>query len=98
MEREKVYEEWGHRLIPAPAHGPGVHYRVFVGTVNWKGDADDLRRSFVVFMQYGDLEDWKEACRAGQIAFHMPIHITSMTDMVAISDAVDALYEKHVKH
>lgn len=84
---EAVYESWDQRLVRALGHGPSVHYRIFIGTVNWDRTPDTLQRAIVVFMQYGSEADWTEANRLGEISFKMPAHVL-LEDVSAVTSAV----------
>ena len=69
---DNVYQEWDKRIIKS-SQGTNRFYRVFYGTVLWQDG--ELRKACVVFVQYGNSEDWKAACRNREIAFDEPAHI-----------------------
>lgn len=87
--RDPVYKEWDRILVPAPGHGPGAHYRVFHGTVDWNGKGD-LKRAIVIFMQYGDEADWEKAKRSDQIAWGIPAHVLD-EDVLPVLAAIEKL-------
>lgn len=88
-----VYEEWAFEMIPAPGHGPDVHYRVFFGTVNWDRQPGTMKKAAVVFMQYGQTREWQLALASGEIALGMPAHVLR-EDVPTVTLALLTMHER----
>ncbi len=87
-----VYEEWDRILVPAPGHG-GAYYRVFLGTVSWTRQPEDMAVAVTVLMQDDNTEDFTEAKRKGVIHFQMPAHVL-IEDLPAVTRALREMVER----
>ncbi|MEG3529148.1 hypothetical protein V4483_15590 [Bacillus paranthracis] len=88
---QKTHEEWD-KIIIKSSEGKNRYYRVFIGTVLWQDGL--LRKACVVFVQYGNTEDWKKACSNREIAFDEPAHIL-INDYDKVNSAIQELIKKY---
>ncbi|MEX6700182.1 hypothetical protein ABS315_11235 [Peribacillus frigoritolerans] len=68
----KVHNEWDRKILKS-SEGKNRYYRVFVGDVTWNDGIERL--ACIVFIQHGNSEDWKTACKNREIVFDNPAHI-----------------------
>lgn len=69
-----VHRELDHELVRAEGHGQNAHYRIFWGEVRWD-NAERPELAVVIFMQYGNTEDWELAKSHQEVNFMKPAHI-----------------------
>ncbi len=93
-KRELVYEELASVLVPMTGV-EGVHYRVFVGTVNWERTPSGARDAACVLIQHGATREWSEAKSNREIRFQMPAHVLK-EDIAAVTAALADLTAKHL--
>ncbi|RAK14019.1 hypothetical protein B0I26_1392 [Anoxybacillus vitaminiphilus] len=97
MNKEPLYQEWGHKLIPSSygeLNGKKRYYRVFYGTVHWHtADPENIHKACTVFVQYGATEDFEQARRKGEIRENYPCHIIEQ-DMDSVMAAMKELRER----
>ena len=100
MIRDRLYQEWGYKLIPSShgeLNGQKKFYRVFYGTVQWHtADPDNIHRACTVFVQYGTNKDFDQARRNNEIKEGYPCHILD-EDFNIVTEAMTELRREFQK-